>query len=59
QYIKKATVNFSTQNAFIFTKYPGMNPEAGYAGLNGLNQGRDFTSYPISKIFTLGVNVSF
>jgi len=58
-YIKKARVNFSTQNAFMFTKYPGMNPEAGIAGLNGLNQGRDFTSYPISKIFTLGLNVSF
>ena len=59
QYIKKARVNFSAQNAFMFTKYPGMNPEAGIEGLNGLNQGRDFTSYPISRIFTLGVNVSF
>ena len=58
-YIKKVRVNFSTQNAFMFTKYPGMNPEAGIAGLNGLNQGRDFTSYPISKIFTFGLNVSF
>jgi TonB-linked SusC/RagA family outer membrane protein len=59
KFIKKARVNFSTQNAFMFTKYPGMNPEAGMSGLNGLNQGRDFTSYPISRIFTLGVNVSF
>ena len=58
-FVKKARVNFSVQNAFMFTKYPGMNPEAGIAGLNGLNQGRDFTAYPISRIFTLGVNVSF
>jgi hypothetical protein len=59
KYIKKVRLNFSAQNAFMFTKYPGMNPEAGLAGLNGLNQGRDFTSYPISRIYTLGVNVGF
>ena len=59
KFVKTARVNFSTQNPFIFTKYPGMNPEVGIAGLNGLNQGRDFTSYPISRIYTMGLNVSF
>ena len=59
EYIKNARVYFSTQNPLIFTKYPGMNPEAGMSGLNGLSQGRDFTSYPISQIFTLGLNVGF
>ncbi|MBU2906697.1 TonB-dependent receptor [Arenibacter algicola] len=59
KFMKSARVNFSAQNPFIFTKYPGMNPEVGIAGLNGLNQGRDFTSYPISKIYTLGLNFTF
>ena len=59
KFIKTARVNISTRNPFIFTKYPGMNPEVGIAGLNGLNQGRDFTSYPIARIYTLGLNVGF
>jgi hypothetical protein len=36
-----------------------MNPEIGYAGLNGLNQGRDFTAFPIAKTYSVGVNVNF
>ena len=59
QYLKSARVYFSTQNPFIFTKYPGMNPEVGMSGLNGLNQGRDFTSYPIAQIFTGGLKINF
>jgi hypothetical protein len=59
QYVKSARLYASVQNAFIWTKYPGQNPEAGINGLNGLSQGRDFTAYPISRIFTLGVNVGF
>ncbi|WP_185154521.1 hypothetical protein [Fulvivirga sp. M361] len=59
KFITKARVNISIRNPFIFTKYPGMNPEVGISGLNGLNQGRDFTSYPIARIYTLGLNVSF
>ncbi|MEJ7767896.1 MAG: hypothetical protein WKF89_08790, partial [Chitinophagaceae bacterium] len=59
QYIKNVRINASVQNAFIWTKYPGQNPEAGINGLNALGQGRDFTAYPISRIYTLGLNVGF
>ncbi|WP_216848984.1 TonB-dependent receptor [Pedobacter sp. L105] len=58
-YFKGARLYLSAQNAFTFTRYPGMNPEVGYAGLNGLNQGRDFSSFPIAKTYTIGVNVNF
>lgn len=58
-YIKSLRTYLSAQNAFIFTKYPGMNPEAGLSGLNGLNQGRDFTGYPIARVFSFGINASF
>ena len=57
--VKGARVYFSTQNAFMFTKYEGMNPEISFAGLNGLNQGRDFTAFPIARVFTAGINVNF
>jgi hypothetical protein len=57
--VTKARVFLSAQNAFMFTKYPGLNPEVGIAGLNGLNQGRDFSSYPVPRVITFGVNVGF
>jgi TonB-linked SusC/RagA family outer membrane protein len=57
--IKGARVYLSAQNAFTFTKYPGMNPEISFQGLNGLNQGRDFTAFPIAKVYSAGVNVNF
>ncbi|MGY3055295.1 TonB-linked SusC/RagA family outer membrane protein [Pedobacter sp. UYEF25] len=58
-YFKGARIYLSAQNAFTLTRYPGMNPEVGYAGLNGLNQGRDFTSFPIAKTYTIGANFNF
>jgi len=57
--IKNIRVYFTTQNPFMFTKYPGMNPEIGLYGLDGLRLGRDFTAFPIAKVYTLGLNVSF
>ena len=59
QVFKGARIYFSTQNPFMFTKYPGMNPEIGLDGLNGLNLGRDFTAFPIARVFTAGLNVKF
>jgi TonB-linked SusC/RagA family outer membrane protein len=59
QHIKNARIFFSTQNPFMITKYHGMNPEVNNSGLNGLNQGVDISSYPIARIYTLGVNVKF
>ncbi|HZK95247.1 MAG TPA: hypothetical protein VFC67_13650 [Prolixibacteraceae bacterium] len=57
--VKNLRIYVSAQNAIILTKYPGMNPEAGMNGLNGLNQGRDFTGYPIPRVFAGGLSVSF
>ncbi len=59
KYFKSFRAYLSAQNAFIFTKYPGMNPEAGLAGLNGLNQGRDFTGYPVPRTLSVGFNAGF
>jgi TonB-linked SusC/RagA family outer membrane protein len=59
QFFKSLRAYASAQNALILTKYPGMNPEAGISGLNGLNQGRDFTGYPIPRVFSIGLNAGF
>lgn len=59
KFVKNLRAYVTAQNALILTKYPGMNPEAGISGLNGLNQGRDFTGYPVPRIFSLGLNAGF
>lgn len=42
----------SCENLFTLTKYSGMDPEVGNNGLDG---GR----YPVSRVFTFGLNVNF
>lgn len=59
QVFKGARFYVSAQNPFMFTKYEGMNPEIGLDGLNGLNLGRDFTAFPIARVYTVGLNVKF
>ena len=52
----------SVQQAFVFTNYEYGNPEVG-VDFNGnqpgsTSQGIDFSTYPIPRTFTFGVNVS-
>ncbi len=49
--ISSLRANFSVQNAFVITKYQGLDPEI--AG------GIDNNFYPRPRIFTLGFNVEF
>jgi TonB-linked SusC/RagA family outer membrane protein len=51
-------VYVSLEDFFTFTKYPGIDPEIVSAG-GGSSMGLDRVSYPISKKFTLGVNLTF
>ncbi len=55
--IKKARVYASVQNAYVFTNYPGVNPEA--TNLNGIPNGIDGGNYPIPRTYVLGLNVTF
>lgn len=52
-------VSISSQNPFIFTKYTGYNPEVSSNPANQLGQGEDFGTYPISKTFTMSLDVKF
>jgi TonB-linked SusC/RagA family outer membrane protein len=60
--IKSIRVYTSVQQAFVFTKYKGSNPEVS-TDPNGnqtgsLGQGLDFTAYPVPRTFTLGLNLN-
>jgi iron complex outermembrane receptor protein len=50
---KKATlrINAAVQNVFVWTNYPGLDPEIGW--------GVDNNFYPRPRIFTLGFNLNF
>ncbi len=50
-------IYFSADNLFTLTKYPGWDPEpVSYGTLNG---GVDYGTYPLSRVFSLGINLKF
>lgn len=60
--IKSLRVYTTVQNAFVFTKYKGYDPEvsSSHGGANaGLTYGYDYGSYPQPRIFTAGINLTF
>ncbi|GAB3707765.1 TonB-dependent receptor [Spirosoma flavus] len=65
KFFKSARVYASAQQVYVFTKYwGGPNPETSAQGDgNGdggnLSQGVDFSSYPVPRTYTLGVNFNF
>ncbi|MFH0841210.1 MAG: TonB-dependent receptor [Bacteroidota bacterium] len=54
--ISNARVYLSLDDFFVFTKYPGFDPEVSMSG-SGL--GLDYGQYPTLKRATFGINVSF
>jgi hypothetical protein len=60
-----ARIYGSVQQAYVFTNYwGGPNPEtstngAGDSDGGNLSQGIDFSSYPVPRTWTLGVNLNF
>jgi len=59
KHASNARVFVSAQNALLFTNYGGANPQASRVGLNGLRQGIDDNAYPLSRTFTLGLDLTF
>lgn len=67
-FLQRAQVYVSAQNPFIFTNYPGPNPEVNTQanGPTGANQssfgntpGVDENSYPVPRSISFGVNIGF
>lgn len=49
----------SGQNLLWLTKYSGYDPEQHSGGNSNLNLGYDNKNYPVSKAFTVGLNLTF
>lgn len=57
--INKLKVYGSVDNVYTFSDYPGYTPETSSYG-NGTTQlGVDYSTYPLSRRYTLGVNLIF
>jgi len=56
--ISSAKIYFSISNLYTFTNYWGFDPEVSTTG-TGLSKGGDYSGYPISRTFLLGINVNF
>lgn len=57
--LAKLRVYFSTQNLFTITKYSGLDPEIGIQFGNATQNGVDNGTYPSSRSYTFGLNVTF
>ncbi|MEJ7647004.1 MAG: TonB-dependent receptor [Chryseolinea sp.] len=57
--ISKLRMYVSSQNLFFITKYTGLDPEVGIQGGNATQNGVDNGTYPSSRTFTVGLNVTF
>lgn len=56
-------IYFSVQNAFTFTDYIGFDPEVNSRGsdpgTSSLNRGVDMSTFPLSRTFRLGLDITF
>ncbi|GAB3908349.1 TonB-dependent receptor [Mucilaginibacter boryungensis] len=57
KFVKGVSVFATGQNLFTFTKYTGSDPAANALGDNVLRI--DYNTYPLTKVFTAGLNVQF
>ncbi|MDF7818352.1 TonB-dependent receptor [Runella sp. MFBS21] len=55
--LSDARVFVTANNLFLFTKYPGNNPDAGVRGGTELNN--DDESYPVPRTFAVGAKFNF
>ena len=58
-FLKAAKAYISIDNLATFDNYPGVTTESNSGGNETTQVGVDYTTYPISKRFTLGVNLTF
>jgi len=57
--LSRVRIYGNVQNAFVFTKYSGYDPEVGANNQNVLQQSVDSGRYPTPRMFTLGLDVDF
>ncbi len=60
QYLKSARLYVSVQQAFVFTKYKGQNPEASIGRDDAIGvYGQDLSTYPVPRVLMIGANFNF
>ncbi|MDR0700778.1 MAG: TonB-dependent receptor [Tannerella sp.] len=57
--LRKLRLYLSGQNLFTWTDYTGYNPEVNRRPTNALTPGEDYGTYPLAKVFTIGLNITF
>ncbi|MGN6179416.1 MAG: SusC/RagA family TonB-linked outer membrane protein [Mucilaginibacter sp.] len=57
--LSKVRVYVSSQNLFTVTSYKGLDPEIGTQGGYATQNGIDNGTYPSSRFYTVGLNVTF
>lgn len=57
--LKELAVRLSCHNLAVLTSYSGWNPDVNCFGASPLTGGLDYGSYPMSRMFVLGVNLKF
>jgi len=58
--LKSLRVYGSVQQAFVLTRYSGMNPEINFSGLDPTQGiGLDENSYPVPRTFAIGISTTF
>jgi TonB-linked SusC/RagA family outer membrane protein len=58
-FMSSLRVYVSGNNLLTFTNYSGFDPEVNTMGNNNLQFGVDYTAYPASKSFMVGLNAAF
>lgn len=59
-YIQKLRIYFQVSNVFCATKYSGFDPEVDvYSSKNPVMMGVDYSAYPKSRGYNIGLNLSF
>jgi TonB-linked SusC/RagA family outer membrane protein len=60
KYIKSARLYTSVQQAFVFTKYKGQNPEASVGRDDAIGTyGQDLSTFPVPRTIMIGTNINF
>ncbi len=59
-YFKSARLYVSVQQAFVFTKYNGQNPEASIGRDDAITTyGQDLSTFPVPRTVMVGANINF
>ena len=57
--LSSARIYGSVDNVYTFTDYPGFTPESNTNGSGATRMGVDYSTYPLSRRFIMGVNLVF